>query len=123
MNQLLFIYLVCWISACIIAFSMFIKDRNAYPFFNRDYWLFLSKPWKVITFLMATSGMTAIAPNSGDPTWDYFDAIFMSLLTFLTAPWAIGALYKVAKNYLLTKRLWLFVFGCSLPVGPMICIF
>jgi hypothetical protein len=104
MNQLLFIYLVCWISACMIAFFIFFKDRNTYPFFYRDYWLFLSKPWKVITFLMAASGMTAIAPYSGDPTWDYFDAIFMSCLTFITAPWAIGTLYKFAKKELPLKQ-------------------
>lgn len=41
-----------------------------------------------------------IAPYSGDPTWDYFDAFFMAALTYLTAPWSIGALYKVIRREL-----------------------
>lgn len=37
--------------------------------------------------------MTVIAPYTGDPTWDYVDAVFMSILAFATAPWAVGILY------------------------------
>jgi len=44
--------------------------------------------------------MIIIAPYTGDPTWDYFNAFFMSALTYLTAPWAIGAVYNVAKGKL-----------------------
>ena len=38
--------------------------------------------------------MILMAPYTGDPTWDYVDASFMSILTFLTAPWAVGTLYS-----------------------------
>lgn len=48
--------------------------------------------------------MTVIAPYTGDPTWDYFDALFMSLLTYFTAPWAIGVIYKAAKKELPIKQ-------------------
>lgn len=35
---------------------------------------------------------------TGDPTWDYFDAAFMFILTFLTAPWAVGTLYLALRG-------------------------
>jgi hypothetical protein len=35
-----------------------------------------------------------VAPYTGDPTWDYVDAAFMSALAFTTAPWVLGTLYR-----------------------------
>ena len=55
-------------------------------------------PWKVITFVIAATGMTVIAPYTGDPTWDTVDALFMSVLTYLTAPWAVGILYRALRR-------------------------
>jgi hypothetical protein len=61
----------------------------------------------------------AIAPYSGDPTWDYFDAFFMAVLTYLTAPWSIGALYKVIRRELQIKQaivaicIWMFTASWS----------
>jgi len=42
--------------------------------------------------------MIIMAPYTGDPTWDYVDAAFMSILTFLTAPWAVGTLYLALRR-------------------------
>ncbi|NKB35998.1 MAG: hypothetical protein GKR93_02350 [Gammaproteobacteria bacterium] len=39
-----------------------------------------------------------LAPYTGDPTWDYYDATFMSTLTYLTAPWAIGTLFRFIRK-------------------------
>ena len=55
-------------------------------------------PWKVATFLIALAWMVAVAPYSGDPTWDHFDSFFMSVLTFAGAPWAVGALFRWFKG-------------------------
>ena len=30
--------------------------------------------------------------------WDYVDALFMSILTYFTAPWSIGIIYKFIKR-------------------------
>ena len=49
-------------------------------------------------FLIATSAFIVLAPYTGDPTWDYYDAAFMSILTFITAPWAIGTLFRLVKK-------------------------
>lgn len=62
---------------------------------HRHYWVFVLKPWKVVTFLIATASFIFIAPYTGDPTWDAWDAGFMSVLTFATAPWAVGSLYRI----------------------------
>ena len=42
--------------------------------------------------------MTLIAPYTGDHTWDYIDAAGMAVLTFLTAPWAVGVFYRVFRR-------------------------
>jgi hypothetical protein len=39
-----------------------------------------------------------IAPYTGDMTWDYYDAAFMSILTFVTAPWTVGVLYNTLRG-------------------------
>ncbi len=38
-----------------------------------------------MTFVLAAAGITTIAPYTSDPTWDYVDAAFMSVLAFATA--------------------------------------
>jgi len=114
MNIFFSIYIAFWATACLIAAVLYIKDKKTYALSHSNYWHFLFKPWKIITFLIAATGLTVIAPYTGDPTWDYFDALFMSLLTFFSAPWAMGVLYKVVKKELPAKQafvavcLWMF---------------
>ena len=52
----------------------------------------------------ATTWITLIAPYTGDPTWDYFDALFMSVLAFTTAPWTVGTLYRVVQSQLPARQ-------------------
>jgi hypothetical protein len=110
MSTFIFIYLVCWTFACLVALVLYIRDKNAYTLSHTEYWRFLFVRWKVITFIIAATGMTVNAPYTGDPTWDYADALFMSVLTFLTAPWSIGSIYKVLKKEIPFKQG--FVAGC-----------
>jgi hypothetical protein len=42
--------------------------------------------------------MVLIAPYSGDYTWDYTDGLFMSVLTFVTAPWSVGIFFRSLKH-------------------------
>ena len=104
MNTFFSIYLAIWATACIVAVTLYIKGKRSYALSHFRYWHFIFKPWKVVTFLIAASGLTVIAPYTGDPTWDYFDALFMSFLTYFTAPWAMGVIYKVAKKELPIKQ-------------------
>jgi hypothetical protein len=104
MNVFFVIYISLWGAACIISLILYLKDKDDYAFSHRSYWRFLFVPWKAVTFLIATAGLMTIAPYTGDPTWDYVDALFMAFLTFFTAPWAIGAIYKVTKKELSLKQ-------------------
>jgi hypothetical protein len=91
-------YMLAWGSACLVAAGMFIFRFNTLDITRRSYWRFLLQPWKVVTFAIAALGLIVIAPYTGDPTWDYYDATFMSVLTFATAPWAVGVLYKTVRG-------------------------
>ncbi len=94
MNTFFYIYIAFWSLACLIAVTFYFRDNKSYALSHSRYWHFLFKPWKIVTFLIAASGMTVIAPYTGDPTWDYFDALFMSLLTYLTLPGQLGRYLK-----------------------------
>lgn len=104
MSLFFYIYIACWAAACFIAVVLFLRDKGSYAIFHSSYRQFLFIRWKLITFVVAALGLTVIAPYTGDPTWDYVDALFMSLLTFLTAPWAVGVLYKTFKKNLPVKQ-------------------
>jgi len=87
------LYFFTWLILTIVALTISFRLHHKLTIFTLDYLKFISTPWKLITFLIAISGMTLIAPYTGDPTWDYVDAIFMSLLTWYSAPWVIGTFY------------------------------
>ena len=86
-------YLTAYSIACIVAAFLMYRERDALILFQQNYRRYMTSTWKIVTFVIAASGMIIIAPLTGDPTWDYFDAAFMSVLTFLTAPWSVGTLY------------------------------
>ena len=94
------VYIIGWVAACCVALYLFIKERRNIGLSRAEYWRFIFRPWRLITFAIACLGMIIIAPHTGDPTWDYFDAFFMSTLTYLTSPWSIGALYNAGKGRL-----------------------
>jgi hypothetical protein len=91
-------YLLFWLTLIFIALVILIRDRPSFEILKRPYFRFLFVPWKVATFLVAGAVMTLAAPYSGDYTWDYIDAAVMSVMTFLTAPWTTGVLYKFIKG-------------------------
>ncbi len=98
MNLALKVYVGCYLLACAMAIVIAFRDRQAISLFSAGYREFMAAPWKLTSFAVAASGMTWIAPYTGDPTWDYFDAAMMSLLTFATAPWVMGALYLFLRG-------------------------
>lgn len=104
METFFYNYITIWALACAVALAIYLRDRRSFCFAHREYWRFLAERWKLVTFGIAWAGLTLIAPYTGDPTWDYVDASFMSLLTFVTAPWVIGALYKSARGELPLKH-------------------
>lgn len=90
-------YMGLWLVACLSAIFLMINNRDHLEIFDGEYWRSLFQKWKLISFGVALVCITLVAPYTGDPTWDYVDAIFMSVLTFLTAPWAVGVLYRFIR--------------------------
>jgi len=91
-------YMLGWSFACLAAIYLLFRHRSVIGLFQLRYWRFLFKHWKIVTFLIAATALAVIAPYTDDHTWDYFDASFMSILTFATAPWAVGVLYRAMRR-------------------------
>lgn len=92
------IYLTVWSVACVIALGLMLYHRRKLECFQRSYWVGLLQGWKLVTFIVAALGLTIMAPYTIDPTWDYIDAGFMSLLTYATAPWTVATIYLVLRK-------------------------
>src|SRR5262245_22819565 len=88
------VYTAIWISFLALGLVQFSRTAQKQVLLQKDYYRFLFQPWKVITFLISGTTITFIGPWTTDPTWDWVDGGVMSLLTYLTAPWAVGALYR-----------------------------
>jgi hypothetical protein len=98
LNTFFYSYIASWTTACLIAIVLMMQNRRTIILFQKNYWNFLKTRWKLTTFIIATSAFVILAPYTGDPTWDYYDAAFMSILTFVTAPWSIGTLFRFIKG-------------------------
>ncbi|MEW6261933.1 MAG: hypothetical protein AB1641_02545 [Thermodesulfobacteriota bacterium] len=91
------VYLIAWLIALGAAFIVLFRKRRELGLLDASYLKFLVQPWKLGTFILAVTGLAAVAPVSGDPTWDYADAIGMGVLTYFTAPWSVGTIYRLSK--------------------------
>ncbi|QOX78624.1 hypothetical protein FY034_06670 [Trichlorobacter lovleyi] len=92
-------YTAGWLYLCLVAVGLVVRTPSRFTLLQRNYWLLLIEPWKLATALVATVGFMVMAPYTGDPTWDYVDAFFMSALTYATAPWSVAVLYRVFRRW------------------------
>jgi hypothetical protein len=102
-------YLAGWGAACIGALALFLAHRGRFTIASAAYWRFLLVPWKLVTSVLAAAGITLIAPYTSDPTWDYVDAAFMSVLAFATAPWVLGTLYGAVRGRATPEQIYVAV--------------
>src|SRR5205814_10092501 len=86
------LYLAGCLAAALLA--VIVAFRRRVSLLGAEYRRFLLVRWRVVTFTIALVTVVAVAPYAGDPTWDYWDAAFMGGLTFATAPWALGCLFR-----------------------------
>jgi hypothetical protein len=93
------LYLVAWLAAVVVAVVVGIRHRRRASLFGAEYRRFLAVHWRLATGAIATVALIVVAPYTGDPTWDYYDAGFMSLLTYTTAPWALGCLFRTLRGH------------------------
>ncbi len=95
MSAFLVKYLVGWLAFCLLAAALALKDVR--PNWH-DEFAFLFVPWKLALFAPAIVFVTFAGRFTNDETWDVVSGGGMSLLTFLTAGWSIGTLFKVATG-------------------------
>ena len=92
-------YLIISLVFSIVVFLyVIVRKRSETSIFSREYFEFITTPWRLVTFFIAAVPLAVAAPYTGDPTWDYFDAAFMAILTFVTAPWAVGVIFRFIKR-------------------------
>ncbi|MFT5446098.1 MAG: hypothetical protein ACI9DC_001260 [Gammaproteobacteria bacterium] len=99
MSSFFITYLSIWATLCVIAVVVAIRLGRRLEITRAVYWRALLVPWKRVTFLIAASGMMIIAPWTGDPTWDWFDAGFMAVFAYAGAPWVVGVLYQGLRGW------------------------
>jgi hypothetical protein len=92
------VYTVCWVTLCLLAVAVLLKDRQHLQTEWRDYLRFLCMPWKLAIFVPALIFVTFAGPFTDDETWDIVTGGGMSLLTFVTAPLCVGLVYQVLKG-------------------------
>jgi len=88
-------YLAIWASFCLVAVFILILDRKRLFLESREYLSSLCVPWKLCLFVPALIFVTFAGRYTNDETWDLVTGSGMAILTFLTAPWAIGLIYQV----------------------------
>jgi hypothetical protein len=98
MPSFLMAYLWLWMAACLVAVGILYRDRKSLHPELGNYARFLFVPWKIATFLPALLFVTFAGRFTDDETWDVVSGAGMSILTYLTAPWALGLFYKSLKN-------------------------
>src|SRR6185295_7672436 len=98
MDSFFLTYTVVWILFCVLAAGVAFGERATLGPEWRQYIQFLGVPWKLFVFIPALLFVTFAGPFTNDETWDVVTGGGMSLLTFLTAPWALGVVYQVCTG-------------------------
>lgn len=91
-------YIATWGAACLVALALGVRHWKSLAISRRAYWIGSSRRWKLLTFGVAFAGIVIVAPRTGDPTWDHWDAAFMALLTYVTAPWTLGVIVRALRR-------------------------
>lgn len=94
LDALMAAYLAAWVLAVALAFAHLWLKRREYAEAYRGYAAFLLAPWKLGFFALATLVITVMAPYTTDPTWDRIDAPLMATLSYFSAAWVLGVLYR-----------------------------
>jgi hypothetical protein len=106
-------YLAGWLIAFGAAVALAVRHRGRVGLFERAYRDFLLVRWRLVTFAVALVALVVVAPYTGDPTWDYYDAAFMAALTYATAPWSLGCMVRAVSGRGRRDPVELYVAACA----------
>lgn len=110
-DHLIVPYTATWATLTLATLVLAAIKRDQLALFSLDYLRFLAMPWKVATFSVALVAFVFLAPYTGDPTWDWVNATYMSVLCYYTAPWAVAVIYRAVKRVATPVEIWVaFIF-------------
>lgn len=106
-----------YLKACLVIYSvltffsiiLIIRNRVFYNLFTTEYWRFIFTPVKFAIFFAGTLALVLPVSYLGIDSWDYPIAIFQPILSYLTAPWAVAAIYRYVKGKAKPGELYLAV--------------
>lgn len=99
MDRPFLIYTYCWLFLLTLALWHLASTRSTNKLLSRNYFRFLTVRWKTVTFAISATTVTFLGPYTTVDTWDWFDGGLMSILTYLTAPWAVGMIYRATRGW------------------------
>ncbi|TAK20554.1 MAG: hypothetical protein EPO40_31335 [Myxococcaceae bacterium] len=105
------LYTAAWALLCLVAVVVAWRSPREEGPFSMGYRRLLTTPWRLATGAVATVFLVGAAPYANDPTWDHAVGLFMSVFTYATAPWAVGAVLRSLRGEL--PRRQLFVAACA----------
>lgn len=109
-------YCITWVLLLLVALVFLFTRPDDFEIMHAAYWKFLFEPWRVCMFLLAAGGMVAVAPYTGDPTWDTWDGLLTSVLAYTMPPWAVGVIHRSLSRREYSRRLFV---ACVLFCTPI----
>lgn len=92
-------YLAFQVFATLTCFLIFFRNISSKARMKKCivYLNFLFRPWKIITYFIATIGLALLSLFIDDPTWDISISIIMATLTYLLSSYSVGSVYRAYK--------------------------
>jgi len=106
------IYVACWAALCVTAGAIIVHDRQALRPAWSAYLRFLLVPWKLAVFVPAILFVTFAGRFTDDETWDMVTGAGMSILTYLTAAWAVGMFVQAIQGRRAPRYLFVSLVCC-----------
>ena len=97
--MLIKLYLPIWLALITIAICICIKNKENISLFTTAYARYILVKWKLIILFVSLILINVGSWFYYDPTWDYLNGTYMTILTYLTAPWVVGTIYRKKHTY------------------------
>lgn len=91
-----------------------VKNKKISFFPDESYWKELTRPWKLVTFVIAMALLVYGALHLRNPDWDVGVTIVMGGLTYLTAPWSVQT---ISDSIRYKQRYWIYQIIAALFVA------
>lgn len=91
------VYLAIWTTATVAAIVVVLHDPRIVSE-AKSYLIYIMMPWKIAVLIPAALFVTFAGQFAFDDTWDLVTGGGMSVLTYMTAPWAVGTVFLFATG-------------------------